>query len=97
MRELKWLALMLLICASSVSITQAQTEDEPLSLTRIGRGAVQSVEWHPSDDYILISTVTGAWLYTPDLQDFAHLPDAQLATLSPDGRYIAGVDDTNQI
>lgn len=97
MRELKWLALMLLICASSVSITQAQTEDEPPSLTRIGRGAVQSVEWHLSGDYILISTVTGARLYTPDLQDFVHLPDAQLATLSPDGRYIAGVDDANHI
>src|SRR5690606_491680 len=76
---------------------QAQTQNARPSLTRIGRGAVQSVEWHPGGDYILVSTVTGVWLYTPDLQDFAHIPNAQLATLSPDGRYIAGVDDTHRI
>lgn len=91
MRLFKWAFLLFVITTAA---TYAQ---ESVSLTRIGRGSIQSVQWHPDGDYILVATVTGAWLYTPDLQDLAHLPDAHLATLSPDGRYIAGVDDTHDV
>lgn len=96
MRQLRWL-LILIVLLSLSSVVLAQTQNHLPSRNRIGRGAVQSAEWHPSGEYILVSTVRGAWLYTPDLQDFAHIPDAQLATLSPDGRYIAGVDDTHRV
>jgi WD40 repeat protein len=96
MWAVRWLALIwVLVCFGSIS-TAAEAQDVPI-LTRIGRGAIQNVAWHPSGDYILVSTVTGAWIYTPDLQDLAYLPDANLAALSPDGRYIAGVNAQHQL
>jgi WD40 repeat protein len=90
MIRLKLIVSILLLLSFSALTAQAQGENA--EVTRIGRGAVQSVEWHPSGDYVLVSTITGAWLYTSELEDMAHLPDAWLATISPDGRYIAGVD-----
>jgi hypothetical protein len=92
MLRLKWLLVFLFVLTTSVSTAHTQQE-APLHAA-IGRGAIQSVAWHAGGDYILVATATGAWLYTPDLQDLAHLPEAQLAALSPDGRYIASVDDT---
>lgn len=96
MRAARWLALIwVLVCFGSISTVEAQ--DAAPTLTRIGRGAIQNAAWHPWGDYILVSTVTGAWIYTPDFQDLAHLPDAELAALSPDGRYIAGVNAQHQL
>ncbi len=92
MFRFNWLLVVLFVLMTSVSTAYTQQATPPHFT--IGRGAIQSVAWHPSSDYILVSTATGAWLYTPDLHDLAHLPEAQLAALSPDGRYIAGVDDT---
>jgi len=53
---------------------------------------MQSAQWYPNGDYVLVTTVTGAWIYTSTLQDYAHLPEAKLAQLSPNGRFIAGVN-----
>jgi WD40 repeat protein len=64
---------------------------------RIGRGAVQQVEWHPDGSAILVDTILGAWLYTPDLKDITHLEGARLGTFKPDGWLLAGVDDQNRI
>ena len=91
----KLIILILLLLVFSTSAAQEQNRHS--EMTRIGRGAVQSVEWHPSGTYVLVSTITGAWLYTPELEDIAYLPDAWSATISPDGRYIAGVDDDYRI
>lgn len=87
--------LMFVFCISSVPSIRAQ--DAQLSLRQIGRGNIQSVVWHPHDTYILVTTDTGAWIYSPDLQDLTHLSDAHMAVLSPDGRYIAGVDDNHHM
>lgn len=88
-----WVLLVCLLAA--VSIVDA--EDESLSFIRIGRGVIEYAEWHPGGDYILVSTLTCAWFYTPDLQDFAHFPDVRLAIISPDGRYIIGTPDGSNI
>lgn len=95
MFHFNWLLVFLFALMTSVST--AATQPEAPSHFTIGRGAIQSVAWHPGGNYLLVSTVTGAWLYTPDLQELVHLPEAQLAALSPDGRYIAGVDDTYHV
>ncbi len=87
--------LMFVCCISSVPSIRAQ--DAQPSLRQIGRGNIQSVVWHPHDTYILVTTDTGAWIYSPDLQDLTHLSDAHMAVLSPDGRYIAGVDDNHHM
>lgn len=67
------------------------------SFTRIGRGDVQAIAWYPDGERLLVSSVAGAWVYTAELQDIAHLPDAYLASLNPDGRFIASVNPQNQI
>lgn len=95
MRRSRWLIAFLLCLVLTAKIPASATST---SFKRIGRGTIQAVEWHPSGHYILASTITGAWLYTPDLRDLAHIPDIQLSTLSPDGRFIAGIDDvTHQV
>ncbi len=95
MRRLKiiWFVL-LFVCLSAYPI---RAEAPSPTLFQIGRGDIQSVVWHPQNTYVLVTTVTGAWIYMPHLQDLAHLPDAHMATLSPDGRYIAGVDDNHRV
>ncbi|HML23996.1 MAG TPA: WD40 repeat domain-containing protein [Aggregatilinea sp.] len=95
MIRLKFVLSLLLLL--TVLVPPVQTQEVHSDVTRIGRGVAQSVEWHPRGDYILVSTITGTWLYTPELDDMAHLPDAWLATVSPDGRYIAGVDADSHI
>lgn len=77
----------------------ACTDPAPnLHLThQIGRGHAQHLEWHPKDDLILVSTVRGAWLYDDQLNDVAHIPQARLATFSPNGNLIAGVDSMQRI
>jgi len=89
--------LWIVLLSVSISATRINAEQSTPSLRQIGRGDIQSVVWHPQNTYILVTTVTGAWIYTPDLKDLAHLPDAHMATLSPDGRYIAGVDDSHRL
>jgi WD40 repeat protein len=96
MRAFQWIYLVLFCSLLSGMTVYAQGAPEP-AFTRIGRGAVQSAQWSPDGSYILVATVTGAWLYTPDLHDLAHIPDALLATLSPDGRYIAGTPDGKSV
>ena len=46
---------------------------------------------------LLVSTVTGAWLYTDHLDDIAHIAEARLATFSPSGQLLAGVSSDNRI
>lgn len=95
MRQFTVICLLLLFM--SLSEIPLHAEQPSPSLLQIGRGDIQSVVWHPQNTYVLITTVTGAWIYTPDLQDLSHLPDAHMATISPDGRYIAGVDDSHHV
>lgn len=82
------ITIMLLLFSAPVA-SQAEV---PILVAQIGRGAVQSIEWYPDGERIFVSTNIGAWIYTRDLQDIAHLPDVHLAALSPDGRRIAGVN-----
>lgn len=46
---------------------------------------------------ILVSTATGAWLYTDTLEDVGHIDGLRVARFSPRGRYISGVDRENRI
>ncbi|MCA0455108.1 MAG: WD40 repeat domain-containing protein [Chloroflexi bacterium] len=87
----------LLLCVMSLLLRPIHAEESPPSLHQIGRGDIKSITWHPSSTYLLVTTVTGIWIYTPDMQDLAHLPDAHMAVLSPDGRYIAGVDNDHRV
>ncbi len=86
--------ILVVLLISSPAAGQAET---PTLIAQIGRGAVQSVEWYPGGEYVLVSTATGAWIYTPALHDVAHLPEAHLAALSPDGQWIAGIDSGFQL
>lgn len=73
---------------------QAQSS---VPLLEIGRGSIESLYWYPGDEQVLVSTITGAWIYTRQLADAAHIPDAGLAALSADGRWIAGVEPDGDI
>lgn len=66
-------------------------------LLEIGRGSIRSLHWYRDDERVLVSTVTGAWIYTRQLAEVAHIPEAGLAALSADGRWIAGVDPDGNI
>lgn len=89
-RLTQYLILGALLLVTGISTQAEQTPPQPL---KIGRGSIEWADWHPDGATIMVSTVNGAWLYTKDLQDLAHIPEARLARFSPDGRYIAGVDD----
>lgn len=61
-------------------------------LAEIGQGRIQFAAWYPDGEQIFISTARGASIYTRDLKQVASLPSAYMASLSPDGRWIAGLD-----
>lgn len=76
----------------------AQSDPPPFRLTQqIGRGIPNHVEWQPGGDVLLVSTITGAWLYTDRLEDIAHIEEAHWASFSPDGRLLAGVNSDDRI
>jgi WD40 repeat protein len=82
-----------LLPQSAIAIDSIRSTGAQLELAHtLGRGRIESVEWSPDSSTILVNTVAGAWLYTPQLEDKAHLPDAFLATYSPDGRYLAVIN-----
>jgi len=89
--------LTLFILLLTVLLSNAAHAQEFASRSVIGRGDVKTVAWYPDGSRVMISTVTGAWVYTADLQLVAHLPGAMLAVLSPDGRTIAGVNPDHDI
>lgn len=75
-------------------------QDRYVETVRMGRGAVQHIEWQPHGELILADTIRGAWIYQPkgyQFEDVAHLEDARLARFSPDGRILAGVNAQNAI
>lgn len=74
-----------------------ETAANPKITHTFGRGHTDHLEWHPSADLILVSTIRGAWLYDGHLGDIAHIEDARLATFSPNGHLIAGVDSKQRI
>jgi|GEM_PF-6948687 len=86
--KLSFLFFLILILQGFPALAQ-ETE---LAL-QIGRGEVQSIEWHPRGTYVMVNTVTGAWIYTDTLEDVTHIEGLQLATISPDGKYIVGTRD----
>lgn len=92
------LACFLLLLIASSNLAVAQDSSPTFQLThRIGCGHVQSIEWHPAKDVILVSTIRGAWFYDASLHDLGHIEDARLAVFSPDGATVAGVDADNRI
>jgi WD40 repeat protein len=93
MNKRLWILLLCLLSVASPLHAQSAVRES----LRIGRGAVQKVEWHPDGSAILVDTIRGAWLYTPDLKDITHLEGARLGTFKPDGWLLAGVDDQNRI
>jgi len=97
MRRLLIACLLLIMWADS-NHASSQSDSSLFHLThRIGRGTPHNIEWQPDGDKLLVSTVTGAWLYTDTLDDVAHIEDAKLATFHPSGRLLAGVDENNSI
>ncbi|MBC8099547.1 MAG: hypothetical protein H7Y11_08895 [Armatimonadetes bacterium] len=92
MRQITFFIVLCLV--SSISVAQAQTEP---TLTRIGRGAIESVQWYADGERVFVTTASGAWIYTADLRDVGHLPEVALAQLSPDGTRIVGVDNQHRI
>lgn len=73
-----------------------KTDYEPA--LQIGRGDIQTIEWQPNnEDELLISTARGTWIYELGLDEKAATIDAGYATYSPDGGFIAGVKNGQQI
>lgn len=64
---------------------------------RIGRGTPDGIQWQPGGDMLLVSTVTGAWLYTDSLEDIAYLDETRLASFSPSGHLLAGISSDDRI
>jgi WD40 repeat protein len=97
MRKL-WIVCLLLIVFARSPRTSAQDNSPTFQLThQLGRGHIQSIEWHPTNDMLLVSTIRGAWFYDSLLRDLGHIEAARLATFSLDGALVAGVDAENQI
>ncbi|MFN8375810.1 MAG: hypothetical protein U0694_23430 [Anaerolineae bacterium] len=91
------LFLLVILClVSAAFINTAISQDISQDFT-IGRGAIQRIAWQPNGDTLLVSTESGAWLYNSELDDVLHLPTARLASFSPDGQTIAGVNADNEI
>ena len=90
--------LFCLLILPAITLT-AQDDDAPgLELVqRIGRGNPQHIEWQPNGDLLLVDTVIGAWLYTAELEDVAHIEAARLGRFSPDGTQIAGVNNDQTV
>jgi WD40 repeat protein len=96
MRKVCWIFLLLL----SINSNQArvQSTSPTFQLTHeIGRGHIQTMDWHPTNDILLVSTIRGAWFYDAMLRDLGHIEAARLATFSPDGELVAGVNAENQV
>lgn len=75
-----------------LGVTQAMQQTPPVDF-QLGRGQVISVEWKPDGTQILVNTVAGAWIYTPDLALVTLLEGVQNASFSADGRFLAGVHE----
>ncbi len=66
-------------------------------ITTIGRGNIQNTAWQPHGDLLLVNTKLGAWFYTDMLADVVHLPEAEIASFSPNGRQIVAADSQQNI
>ncbi len=86
----------LLAVLSLSSPTSAQHEDEFRQTAQFGRGSIQSVNWHPNSSLLVANSATGAWVYNDALETIIHLNGVALATFSPAGGFLAGVDFPNQ-
>lgn len=80
-----------------ISIVHAQSQPAFREAAHFGRGDIQTIEWHPSGERVLISTVLGTWIHSADFTSEVFLPEARLATFSPDGRFIAGIDFSDTV
>jgi WD40 repeat protein len=93
-------ALLTLFCLT-IPVAHAQPTETFIETLRIGRGDILYLAWHPDGERFLVDTVNGAWLYRVTdegrITDDFHIPQAQNARFSSDGRWIAGVDERNQI
>jgi WD40 repeat protein len=85
----------LLFTVFALLITLSSQITATPTATHIGRGTIQSVAWH--EDRLWVSTPKGMWRYTAELEDDGYLPNIHLATLSPDGKYIAGLDEFGEL
>ncbi len=87
----------LLAVLSLTSPTSAQNENEFQQTVQIGRGHIQSLNWHSNSSLLVANSVTGAWVYNDELETIIHLSDVTLATFSPAGGLLAGVNLQNQL
>lgn len=78
---------------------QPLSAQQPIFVLRrqIGRGTVLDAMWQPNGDNVLVSTVTGAWIYDERLADVGHIEEISFASYSPRGKYISGVGRDNVI
>lgn len=77
--------------------TSAQNKREFRQTVRIGRGNIRSLNWHPDSSLLVANSATGVWVYNDALETVLHLSDVTLATFSPAGGFLAGIDDQNQL
>lgn len=100
MKRLLTLAFSVIVLGAFQQPLSAQSTPAYYETVRMGRGAVQRIQWQTHGDYILADTIRGAWIYRPsgsNLVDVTHLEDARLARFRPDGRVLAGVNEQNAI
>jgi WD40 repeat protein len=76
---------------------QPVQSQSPELMTQIGQGVIETATWYPDSSKIMVTTALGIWIYTRDLQEITHIPDAYFTALSPDGKYIAAVDNNSQV
>jgi WD40 repeat protein len=97
MRNLCVSTLLIVVLTSCVCVRTRATSPTFHLTHQIGRGTPDNIEWQPGGDMLLVSTITGAWLYTDSLDDIAHIVEARLASFSPNGHLLAGISNDDHI
>lgn len=84
-----WLTILFFLI--SLTITHANTDLELMEIASYGRGVINDVAWHPTQNIIAVASGTGVWLYDTDLNTLGQLSDtfADYVSWNDNGRFLA--------
>lgn len=84
---------LLLTINSLVQLVESQPQNGFGKLTTIGRGWVRNLIWNQNTDLITVTTDSGTWEYTHDLQEISYSP-ASLSSVEKNSSLLLSPDQT---